>query len=259
VEGQLSDVHRNLAKIKSSITETKRILSEFAESMRMQFKERVLPQVSETIQQMQSAISETASREVTSAYSMHGLEELKKEIERAKNLLFQATESFKDKLLQKLEDFLILGVDKEWLEKQKRDLEEIKSCLKSKGLRSIRVECPHPREFAHAMDILGRVLGRETPRDLFNSRTGFNSYVICLDCLHQFEADFRDEKVNEWRFSYERPSFKEAFRGKITMKDERKCPKCGSRNVRTVFEMIGKKCPKCKEGTIEEIETGLMT
>ena len=39
-------------------------------------------------------------------------------------------------------------------------------------------------------------------------------------------------------------------------KDERECPKCGSNNVKTAFELIGKPCPKCKEGTIEEIETG---
>ena len=39
-------------------------------------------------------------------------------------------------------------------------------------------------------------------------------------------------------------------------KDERKCPKYGSKSVKTVFELIGKPCPTCKEGTIEEIETG---
>ncbi len=50
----------------------------------------------------------------------------------------------------------------------------------------------------------------------------------------------------------------EAVKGTFTPKDERKCPKCGSRNVRTVFEMIGKPCPRCKEGIIEEIETGII-
>jgi hypothetical protein len=29
--------------------------------------------------------------------------------------------------------------------------------------------------------------------------------------------------------------------------------------VKTAFEIIGEKCPKCKKGTIEEIETGIVT
>jgi predicted Zn-ribbon and HTH transcriptional regulator len=42
------------------------------------------------------------------------------------------------------------------------------------------------------------------------------------------------------------------------MKDERRCPRCGSTNVKTVFELIGEKCPICKVGVIEEIETGIV-
>jgi hypothetical protein len=134
-------------------------------------------------------------------------------------------------------------------------LKEIEIALKSKGLHTIRLPCPHPGETTYAEE----VLGARSSTEVFKSRTGFNSYVVCLDCLHQFEADFRDEKVNEWRFAYERPSLKEALRGRPKMKDERKCPRCGSRNVKTVFEMIGEKCPKCKTGVIEEIETRIMT
>jgi hypothetical protein len=32
--------------------------------------------------------------------------------------------------------------------------------------------------------------------------------------------------------------------------------RCGSANVKTVFELIGQLCPRCKVGVIEEIETG---
>ena len=42
------------------------------------------------------------------------------------------------------------------------------------------------------------------------------------------------------------------------MKDERGCPRSGSTNVKTVFELIVKPCPRCKTGVIEEIETGIM-
>lgn len=118
-----------------------------------------------------------------------------------------------------------------------------------------RIVCPHPGE-ARTVE---RVLGKNASKDLRKKRTGFSSYCICLDCLHQFEADLRDEKLNEWRFGYGFPSFKDAFRGTPGMKDERKCPKCSSINVKTVFELIGNPCPKCQEGIIEEIETGIMT
>ncbi len=135
-----------------------------------------------------------------------------------------------------------------------KQLNDIKAQLKVSGKRSLRIPCPHPNETGYATEILG--VPSEHP--LFKQRTGFNSYAICLDCLYQFEADFRDEKVNEWRLWYGYPTFKEALRGKPQMKDERKCPRCGSTNVKTVFELIGQPCPKCSVGVIEEIETGIM-
>ncbi len=129
--------------------------------------------------------------------------------------------------------------------------------LKKTGKDYLRVTCPHPVEH----ETFARILGERAPKELVKNRTGFNSYCICFDCLHQFEADLRDEKVNEWRFWYGFPSFKEAFRSPKPpkMKDERKCPKCGSKNVKTVFELFWKPCPKCKEGMIVEIETGVIS
>jgi hypothetical protein len=133
-----------------------------------------------------------------------------------------------------------------------KQLNDIKAQLKASNKKSLRIPCPHPNEKEYAIEILG--VPPEYP--LFKQRTGFNSYAICLDCLYQFEADFRDEKVNEWRLWYGYPTFKEAFRGKPQMKDERRCPRCGSANVKTVFELIGQPCPRCKVGVIREIETG---
>lgn len=81
--------------------------------------------------------------------------------------------------------------------------------------------------------------------------TGFNSHCVCLDCLRQFDLDIGDaeEAKFSWRYFY----------GATKRKDERKCPYCGSDNVKTVFELIGDKCPKCKEGIIEEMETGAVS
>ena len=79
-------------------------------------------------------------------------------------------------------------------------------------------------------------------------RAGFNSDCVCFDCLKQFELDIGDaeEARSSWRYFY----------GAVKRNDERKCPYCSSRNVKTVFELIGNICPKCKDGIIEEIETG---
>jgi len=108
-----------------------------------------------------------------------------------------------------------------------------------------RIDCPHPLEFW----MVAKVLGENATRDLIKARTGFNSYCLCLDCLHQFEADLGDERANPWRKWY----------GATRQKDERKCPQCKSTNILTVFELIGAPCPKCKDGVIEEIVTGIIS
>lgn len=91
-----------------------------------------------------------------------------------------------------------------------------------------RIICPHPGELV----TVARVLGENASQELIEARTGFHSDCVCADCLHQFQLDVR--------------------------RDERKCQHCNSRNVHTAREMIGKVCPKCNEGTVEEIETGIM-
>lgn len=139
-----------------------------------------------------------------------------------------------------------------------------------------RIACGHPGEY-HTVE---QVLGKNASRKLVKERTGFNSYCVCLDCLYQFEADLRDEIANPWRSDYDAPDEDTFLIGlskllavnekcvpsevwkeisKEWKKDERKCPQCGSSNVKTVFELIGNPCPKCKEGTIEEIETGIIS
>jgi hypothetical protein len=242
LEDQLLTFNKILNKIRALIVETRGVLLRY-------FEEKVLPLTFESIHQVQSLISN-----IPLALRRHAnakLKELKEEVER-----LRAKGAEDDPVLvflRRLEDSLREEIRR--LEHQLHELKGIEYRLKSGGLHSIRLPCPHPSEDKYAMEILGV----DSRSDLFKSRTGFNSYVVCLDCLYQFEADLRDEKVNEWRLWYGRPSFREAFRGKPEMKDERRCPKCGSTNVRTVFEMIGEKCPKCKTGIIVEIETGIIT
>lgn len=158
-----------------------------------------------------------------------------------------------------------------YLELDMLGLKEIEEKLRDH--EKVRIECPSPSE----EDTVELVLGRNATFELRKERTGFNSYCVCLDCLHQFEADLRDEVANPWRSDYDAPDADTFLMGlsrliavnkkaipsevwkeitKEWKKDERECPKCGSKNVKTEFELIGKPCPKCKEGTIEEIETG---
>jgi DNA-directed RNA polymerase subunit RPC12/RpoP len=107
-----------------------------------------------------------------------------------------------------------------------------------------RIVCPHPAEYNEVR----RVLGPDASQELIASRTGFNSDCYCLDCKNTFFSDIGDEQGNIWRKFYdaERP------------KDERKCPDCGSVNIKTLAEMIGAPCPKCKTGTIIEKSTFTM-
>jgi len=115
-----------------------------------------------------------------------------------------------------------------------------------------RIICPHPVE----RQSVEKVLGRNPSPELLNKRTGFNSDCLCLDCLHQFEADlgaFRGYwSPYEFYLTEYQPGPKQA-------KDRRECPKCHSRNFKTELEMVGQNCPRCKDGVIEEIITGMIS
>lgn len=108
-----------------------------------------------------------------------------------------------------------------------------------------RIVCPHPGEGF----TIAKVLGSDASPETVRARIGFNSYCLCCDCLHQFEADIVDESRNVWRDYY----------GTVVGRDPRRCPACGSSLVRTVWELVGRPCPKCETGTIVEVETGVVT
>jgi len=95
---------------------------------------------------------------------------------------------------------------------------------------------PHPLEFQILYDKprLWEYLFKELPlgrmKKGIEKITGFNSDCVCFKCLKQFVLDVE--------------------------KDERKCPYCGCKDVKTVHELVGNICPKCKDGIFREIETG---
>ena len=112
-----------------------------------------------------------------------------------------------------------------------------------------RIDCHHPRETRYVEEVLGKNLSLELVRE----RTGFNSFCVCLDCLHQFKADLG---VFESYWSPFEPYLDQYLPRPKREKDKRKCPECKSTLVKTELEMVGETCPKCKEGVIEEIYAG---
>jgi hypothetical protein len=117
--------------------------------------------------------------------------------------------------------------------------------------RGRRRACGHPCE----EETVYEVLGKDASQKLIEARTGYNSYCVCQSCLQQFALDIGDdEKVWSWRRYYAKEGY-----GALRRRDKRKCPYCKSKDVKTVMELVGQPCPKCKEGTIQEIWTKLVS
>ena len=98
--------------------------------------------------------------------------------------------------------------------------------------RGKRITCTHPREFTTVEKVTGYSLfDPNIPKGWIIF--GFNSHCLCTICLSKFDLDLNV--------------------------DERKCLKCGSEEVYTENEMVGKECPRCHKGFIEKIDTGLIS
>lgn len=124
------------------------------------------------------------------------------------------------------------------------------------GYDGMRVICSHPCEDLRIESVLGIPAGtlfslwfiepkwwwsrkrkkiykmNKAISDAAYARTGFLSDCICVDCLQKQELDLK--------------------------KDERKCCGCSSANVKSIKELLGSACPKCKKGVIVEIDTGFV-
>ena len=92
-----------------------------------------------------------------------------------------------------------------------------------------RVVCRHPGEDRDAK----KVTGMEWSEAVAAARIGSASHCMCFDCSEQFDLDLD--------------------------RDEKKCPKCNSLNVRSADGAVGSRCPKCKTGIFREHYTGVMT
>ena len=88
-----------------------------------------------------------------------------------------------------------------------------------------RVICEHPGEGRKVLQVTGFSITEAEQKGL----VGKISYCICLNCLAQYELDFD--------------------------KDEKTCKICGSRQIVSEKQLVGNKCPKCKDSDFEEVLT----
>jgi DNA-directed RNA polymerase subunit RPC12/RpoP len=90
-----------------------------------------------------------------------------------------------------------------------------------------RIPCPHPCE----ADVIERVTGLDWSAARQKGLIGCISHCVCWDCVHQFDLDVE--------------------------RDVKRCPACGSLNVRTVGAALGSRCPKCNQGALIEESHGV--
>jgi len=145
-----------------------------------------------------------------------------------------------------------------------------------------RIPCPHPVEWSTIKEVLKistyykrdlldllnehiKILREGSPKEieaLTKSKIGFNFDCVCLNCLNKFKADVGNaeiiESLHKRCYDLLDGTFKQYYMP-VKPKDDKICPKCGSVNIKTIFELVGQTCPKCKEGIIEEIETGIIS
>jgi hypothetical protein len=122
-------------------------------------------------------------------------------------------------------------------------------CFYVEDAHGARIKCRHPSERGYVYGVLG-----DASLERVLEKTGFISPCVCLECLHQFEADFGERGYSPFEGRPSRPIYRQP-----KAIDKRECPNCGSENVETELTMVGKLCPKCKTGIIEEIPTGAIS
>jgi ribosomal protein S27AE len=120
-----------------------------------------------------------------------------------------------------------------------------------------RITCPHPGELFKIAEVLDLTYeevsspGRkrwwwsrkrcddyDLTQQLIRERTGKHTFCVCRECK---EPSYLDLGIEQSRGP----------------RDKWKCPRCGSQEIDTLSELIGKPCPLCGEGVIEEIVTGM--
>ena len=92
-----------------------------------------------------------------------------------------------------------------------------------------KIPLRHPGERA----TIRRVLGDDYSIELLEERVGHVSRMICLDCLHKFDLDMKEEALV--------------------------CPSCNGSNIKASNQLVGEACPHCKTGLIEKYDTGIIS
>lgn len=92
-----------------------------------------------------------------------------------------------------------------------------------------RIVCGHPGEERAVL----KVTGLSWADAQAAGRVGLASYCACFDCCFQFDLDLD--------------------------RDIKKCPKCGSLQVKSAYGAIALQCPKCNAGKIVRAWTGVVS
>lgn len=82
--------------------------------------------------------------------------------------------------------------------------------------------CPHPAEFSEVF----RVTGLEYSDADAAGRVGHAQHCVCRNCVEQFDLDLQRDRLV--------------------------CPKCSSPQICSLRDLVGKPCPRCRVGLIEE-------
>lgn len=91
-----------------------------------------------------------------------------------------------------------------------------------------RISCVHPTERA----TIRRMTGLSFNEAREQGKIGFESYCVCLTCLHQDILDLQ--------------------------RDSRLCSSCSEGIVVSANELLDKKCPKCRNGTFIRTDSGVI-
>ena len=79
-------------------------------------------------------------------------------------------------------------------------------------------------------DLSSETGGKSIPDLIEEGKIGHYAAYICMSCISVFELDSETSKL---------------------------CNKCRSSEIKSIHDMIGQKCPKCKSGVIEESIVGI--
>ncbi|MEA3359194.1 MAG: hypothetical protein U9R17_07295 [Thermodesulfobacteriota bacterium] len=94
------------------------------------------------------------------------------------------------------------------------------------GIKGEKVLLKEPPVGGHNIKLAGKSIANL----IEEGRIGHYATYICLECLNLFQLDSDSVRI---------------------------CNKCKSDNVKSVFDLIGQKCPKCRLGIIEEKTVGI--